>query len=101
MGRCEADDALQKFDPYRFFNLRTSDVSDNIGYKNREQQYQYISVPKENMGFGFGRHACPGRFFASNEIKLILACMLLECESRVHYLTSHMPLLKNYGWHKS
>jgi len=30
------------------------------------------------MGFGYGRHACPGRFFAANEIKLILARLLLD-----------------------
>ncbi len=39
---------------------------------------QFVTVTKENMSFGLGRHACPGRFFAANEIKLILARMLLE-----------------------
>jgi cytochrome P450 len=29
-------------------------------------------VAPENLGFGHGHHACPGRFFASNEIKLVL-----------------------------
>lgn len=26
----------------------------------------------ESMAFGYGRHACPGRFFASAEIKAIM-----------------------------
>ena len=30
------------------------------------------------MGFGYGEHACPGRFFASNEIKIALAHLLLK-----------------------
>lgn len=30
------------------------------------------------MGFGIGRHACPGRFLAANEIKLILSRILLQ-----------------------
>ncbi len=48
-----------------------------MAYANREQ-YQFVSVTKENMAFGFGRHACPGRFFAANEIKHILAQLLLN-----------------------
>jgi cytochrome P450 len=30
------------------------------------------------MGFGHGQHACPGRFFASNEIKVALCHILLK-----------------------
>ena len=28
--------------------------------------------------FGYGKHSCPGRFFASNEIKVIVIHMLLK-----------------------
>ncbi|RYP04548.1 hypothetical protein DL765_010156 [Monosporascus sp. GIB2] len=71
-----------KFDPYRFHKLRTTDTPDPIGYKSREQ-YQFVSVTKESMVFGLGRHACPGRFFAANEIKLILARILLEYDIKM------------------
>ncbi len=74
--------ANQKFDPYRFVRLRTTAAPDPIAYKNREQ-YQFVSVTKENMTFGFGRHACPGRFFAANEIKLILAQLLLNYDIKL------------------
>ncbi|CAK7235002.1 hypothetical protein SBRCBS47491_009142 [Sporothrix bragantina] len=70
------------FDPYRFVRLRTTDAPDPLAYKNREQ-YQFVSVTKENMSFGFGRHACPGRFFAANEIKLILANLLLNYDIKL------------------
>jgi cytochrome P450 len=30
--------------------------------------------------FGYGRHACPGRFFAANEIKMMLSRFLLNYE---------------------
>lgn len=30
------------------------------------------------MGFGYGKHACPGRFFAAAEIKTALCHMLLK-----------------------
>ncbi|RYP69935.1 hypothetical protein DL771_005795 [Monosporascus sp. 5C6A] len=72
----------ERFDPYRFYKLRTTDMPDPIGYKSREQ-YQFVSVTKENMSFGLGRHACPGRFFAANEIKLILARILLEYDIKM------------------
>jgi len=35
------------------------------------------------MSFGLGRHACPGRFFAANEIKLIVARILLEFDLKM------------------
>lgn len=72
----------EKFDAYRFYNIRTNpDAPDPNNFKNREQ-YQFVSVTKENMSFGFGKHACPGRFFAANEIKLILARLLLRYDVR-------------------
>ena len=42
-----------RFDPYRFVHLRSGLKEDPIGYVSREQ-YQFISVTKENMAFGFG-----------------------------------------------
>jgi cytochrome P450 len=64
------------FEPRRFKRLRENQVNDPMGYNSKEL-YQFISVTKENMGFGFGKHACPGRLFAANEIKLICAHILL------------------------
>lgn len=70
------------FDAYRFYNLRTKkDSPDPNSFTNREQ-YQFSSVTKENTSFGFGKHACPGRFFAANEIKLIMARVLLTFDVR-------------------
>ena len=37
---------------------------------------KWASANLENMAFGYGRHACPGRFFADYEIKLIIAHLL-------------------------
>lgn len=71
-----------KFDAHRFVDLRAAKVPDPIQYKSREQ-YQFVSVTKENMSFGFGAHACPGRFFAANEIKLILSRLILQYDMRL------------------
>ncbi|KAK8066512.1 cytochrome P450 [Apiospora hydei] len=70
------------FDPHRFHDLRNATKPDPINYKTREQ-YQYVTVTKENMGFGYGKHACPGRFFAANEIKLIMIHILLRYDMRM------------------
>lgn len=37
---------------------------------------KWASANLDNMAFGYGRHACPGRFFADYEIKLIMAHLL-------------------------
>ncbi|KAI0169271.1 cytochrome P450 [Hypoxylon sp. FL1284] len=72
----------ETFDPRRFLDLRNGTSEDLLQYKNREQ-YQFVTVTKDFMHFGYGRHACPGRFFAANEIKLILARILLEYDVRM------------------
>lgn len=37
-------------------------------------------VDSHNMAFGYGNHACPGRAYALDEIKMVLAHMLLQYE---------------------
>ncbi|KAI1878121.1 hypothetical protein JX265_002489 [Neoarthrinium moseri] len=84
----------QTFDAHRFLNLRNGTVPDPLEYKNREQ-YQFVTVTKDFMHFGYGRHACPGRFFAANEIKLILARILLDYDIKMpDGVTERYPNLK-------
>ncbi|KXJ88150.1 cytochrome P450 [Microdochium bolleyi] len=70
------------FNPSRFSDIRSGEAPNTLGYSNKEQ-YQFISVNKEHTGFGYGRHACPGRFFAANEIKLVLARILVDYEIKM------------------
>lgn len=59
------------FDGLRYYKMRENN---NIeGHK-----YQYVNLDDFNMNFGAGRYACPGRFFASMELKLLLAQLLLK-----------------------
>lgn len=37
-----------------------------------------INSSLQHMVFGHGTHACPGRFFASNEMKIALCHLLLK-----------------------
>ncbi|KAF7540178.1 hypothetical protein G7054_g1529 [Neopestalotiopsis clavispora] len=72
----------ETFDAHRFMNLRKGTVQDPMAYKNKEQ-YQFVTVTKDFMAFGYGRHACPGRFFAANEIKLMLSRILLDYDIKM------------------
>ena len=44
---------------------------------------QFVQSGGDYHVFGGGRHICPGRFFASNELKLILAHVLLKYDIRL------------------
>ncbi|KAF7531947.1 hypothetical protein G7054_g8381 [Neopestalotiopsis clavispora] len=41
---------------------------------------QTVTLDENFLGFGCGKHACPGRFFAVHEMKLVLAHLLLNYE---------------------
>ncbi|CAE7025952.1 hypothetical protein CFE70_003690 [Pyrenophora teres f. teres 0-1] len=65
------------FDGYRSFNLRASGNAADIA------RNQFVTTNELNLNFGYGRHACPGRFFATNEIKMVLARMILEYDMKM------------------
>lgn len=52
----------------------------------KENSSQFVTTGPEHLGFGHGAHACPGRFFASNEIKVALVELLsnydFECATQ-------------------
>lgn len=68
------------FDPYRFLNLRHS--GDEATRNANKNKYHFAFVSDESINFGAGTHACPGRFFASHELKLVLTYLLLRYEMR-------------------
>ncbi|KAJ5822957.1 Cytochrome P450 [Penicillium robsamsonii] len=58
------------YDGYRFYNKRQQ--------PGNEHKYQFVTTSPEHFVFGHGLHACPGRFFAANEIKILLLHLLLK-----------------------
>jgi cytochrome P450 len=54
-----------KFDPFRFSRLRS--------IPGNELKHQHATTGVDNINFGHGIWACPGRFFASAEIKVVVA----------------------------
>ncbi len=69
-----------KFDALRFYKLR-QEARDN-GEVEASAQNQFVSVSPSSLTFGYGRHACPGRFLAANEIKMVIANALLLYDIR-------------------
>ncbi|KAF4512681.1 hypothetical protein G6O67_000030 [Ophiocordyceps sinensis] len=65
-----------QFDPLRFYHLRQQSAEAN-------SRLQFTSIGDTYVNFGAGRHACPGRFFAGNEIKLVLARFVLGYDVRL------------------
>lgn len=70
------------FDPYRFQKIRSGDSADPLQYKVKDQ-HQFVAATRENLSWGWGRHACPGRFFAAHEIKLIAVQILLHYDLKL------------------
>ena len=64
------------FDHLRFFRLRQQSCADG-------HRWHFTSIGDTNMNFGAGKHACPGRFFAGNEIKMMLAYYLINFELKL------------------
>ncbi|KAH8092525.1 cytochrome P450 [Cristinia sonorae] len=59
-------DRAGEFDPWRFSSARAQGEGEGT-------KHQMVSTSKEYVPFGHGRHACPGRFFAANELKAMMA----------------------------
>lgn len=59
-----------QYDGYRFLKLRQQ--------PGHEHRHQFVTTTNESFGFGHGIHACPGRFFAANESKILLLQLLLN-----------------------
>ncbi|KAM6503777.1 Cytochrome P450 [Amanita muscaria] len=64
-----------KFDGFRFERLRAQE--------GEETKHQLLSLGVDYVLFGHGRHACPGRFFVINEIKVMLAHLLLNYDIKM------------------
>ena len=63
----------EEFQGFRFSDLRAAD-------ENNARRYFLTSTGPTQLGFGHGRHSCPGRFFAALKAKAILATMLRNYE---------------------
>ncbi|KAJ0340086.1 hypothetical protein COL922a_003722 [Colletotrichum nupharicola] len=88
-GGVNLDDEIfpdaEVFDALRYYKLRQAKDAAESGSKAAEvvANSQFVSVGTSHLTFGYGRHACPGRFFAVNEIKMIMANILCNYEIKL------------------
>ncbi|KAF9870905.1 filament-forming protein [Colletotrichum karsti] len=74
------DPALWGPDPDEFDGKRFLRMREQAGQENR---WQFVSTSPEFLAFGHGMHACPGRFFASNEMKIVLAHLVMNYDWKI------------------
>lgn len=79
----------RRFNPFRFYKPKEEA---GVGDKESARQKLIVSLDDGFLSFGTGRWACPGRFFASVEMKMFMATALLD------YEFEHLPK-RPQPWH--
>ncbi|CAZ80769.1 unnamed protein product [Tuber melanosporum] len=65
------------FDGFRWERMGAEDqASGKVG------KHAAVTTSFEQLAFGHGKHACPGRFFATNELKILLSHVIERFEFR-------------------
>ncbi|KAH8727294.1 cytochrome P450 monooxygenase-like protein [Phaeosphaeriaceae sp. PMI808] len=62
----------RKYDIYRFKRMGDDPL--------RGSKAQLVSTSPDHFAFGHGKHACPGRFFAADGMKIVLCHLLVQYE---------------------
>ncbi|KAF1933736.1 cytochrome P450 [Didymella exigua CBS 183.55] len=66
------------FDPLRFLRRTGKDSQQQNNKESTVRSTNTVDTSLIFLPFGHGRHGCPGRFFAANEIKLLLAYIAMN-----------------------
>jgi len=75
-------DRAEEFDGLRFARRREKAAASgqNGSAVEHDAQYRLTSAGPGFLAFGGGKHICPGRFFASLQLKCMLAHLLLNAD---------------------
>ncbi|KAI5840172.1 cytochrome P450 [Morchella snyderi] len=60
----------EEFDGFRFYKMRQQTGKIN--------KHLFVSTSPTELNFGYGAHACPGRFFVANKMQLLLIRLLMK-----------------------
>ncbi|KAF9535150.1 cytochrome P450 [Crepidotus variabilis] len=66
------------FDGFRFVQLKERRLSSG----NTEKRFDMVTTGVDSLAFGHGKHACPGRYFAASELKLMLSYVVMNYDVR-------------------
>jgi len=74
---CDEDNYTDpnEFKPFRFV--------DDTAERNGGRKIDMVSTHADFIAFGHGRHACPGRFFAAEMLKLMLAHIVMNYDVEI------------------
>ncbi|TDZ28124.1 Cytochrome P450 monooxygenase ccsD [Colletotrichum spinosum] len=64
-----------RFDMDRFYRLRELEGNDN--------RYHFVTMSSNSPGWGDGTQACPGRFFATSTLKIVMAHVVTNYDIRL------------------
>lgn len=67
---------LDDFQGFRYYNLRQSTARES-------NRHRFSESSSEAMFFGYGVQACPGRFSASVELKILMAHLIMNFDMRL------------------
>ncbi|OIW25674.1 P450 monooxygenase [Coniochaeta ligniaria NRRL 30616] len=70
MNNPEVWEEPEKYDPYRFMRMRQD--------PEKAASALLENTSADHIGFGWNPRACPGRFFAAKEVKILLAHLLIQ-----------------------
>ena len=88
LNDCKVTPDADKFDGFRYARMRE--------VPEEAHMHQFVTATSNSLNFGYGKYACPGRFFASLEIKSILARLLMNYEFKFHEGASRPKNLSAY-----
>lgn len=74
----------EKYDAHRFVKIRHTPGLENTG--------QLVTTGADHLAFGHGKHACPGRFFAANEVKIAVAYIVMNYDIRLSGTQAPQPM---------
>ncbi|RSL54937.1 hypothetical protein CEP54_009622 [Fusarium duplospermum] len=77
-----------QWDGTRFYKMRDDPAKQNSS--------QLVSTSPDYLAFGHGQNACPGRFFASNEVKIALIQIILKYDFELKERAS--PQIYKHGF---
>ncbi|KAI1296156.1 cytochrome P450 [Xylaria venustula] len=85
MWDAETYPSPETWDGYRFLRMREGQeaAKDKSSTGISSQEPLLVSTSERHLGFGHGKHACPGRFFAASELKVALAHILMKYDFKV------------------
>ena len=72
-----------EFDGFRFDHLRS--------VPGKEQMYQSVQTSPDHLVYGHGNQACPGRFFAAHEAKVVMSRIFMDYDFRVKNMPAQHP----------